>query len=130
MLDPTHVLIACKSLDNPATATDPCIARCCAAFVATFRAVLTAAGNDHPNEGGYEAKTAAVAAYLAALPPLNGAENIREFIACVSHGMALEIINGRDGTRLLYAAQIAGAFMEKPAKAAVSALRTPKSTTA
>jgi hypothetical protein len=130
MLDPIHVLIACKSLENPATTTDPCIARCCAAFAATFRAVISAEGNDHPNEGGYKAKTAAIAAYNAALPPLNSPENIRSFVACVTHGMALEIINGRDGARLLYAAQVAGSVMDRSIKTEVSALRTPKQTAA
>lgn len=130
MLDPTNVLIACKSPDNPASASNPHVARCCSAFVTTFRAVITAEGNDHPNEGGYQAQKAAVAAYLAALPPLSGVENIRAFIACVSHGMALEIINGRDGARLLYAAQVAGSFMEKPAKPQAAPLRTSKQTAA
>jgi hypothetical protein len=45
--------------------------------------------------------------YLKAMPPLAGRENIRDFIACVTHGMLLKIIEPEEATRLFYAAQVA-----------------------
>ena len=52
-------------------------------------------------------------AYCAAMPKLSGAGNIRDFIACVTHAMALEIVPGHEGTRLLYAAQVAHMALTK-----------------
>jgi hypothetical protein len=47
------------------------------------------------------------ATFLRHIPFLSDAENIRVFIACVSHGMLIGAIRMPDGTKLLYAAQIA-----------------------
>jgi hypothetical protein len=54
-----------------------------------------------------QAMGAGKTAFCASLPKLAGADNIRDFIACVIHGMAIGIIPGNEGTRLLYGAQIA-----------------------
>ena len=62
------------------------------------------------------AKQAGKLAYCAALPKLSGAGYIRDFIACVTHGMALEIIPSAEGTRLLYAAQVAHMALTKRPK--------------
>ena len=48
-------------------------------------------------------------AYCGVMPKLSGATNIRDFIACVTYAMALDILPGNEGTRLLYAAQVAHA---------------------
>ncbi len=62
-------------------------------------------------------------AYRDALPPLSGQENIRDFIACIAHGMLIGAIGGSDAARLLYAAQVAhSALRNQPA--------SPKSATA
>ncbi len=55
-------------------------------------------------------------AYCNALPKLSGAANIRDFIACVTHAMAIEILPGSEGTRLLYAAQVAQTALTKRPK--------------
>jgi|SRR5579859_3715394 len=55
-------------------------------------------------------------AYCSALPKLSGVTNIRDFIACVTYAMALEIIPGSEGTRLLYAAQVAHMALAKRPK--------------
>jgi hypothetical protein len=56
-------------------------------------------------------------AFCAALPKLTGATNIRDFIACVTYAMSLDIIPSREGTKLLYAAQVAyGAIKRKRSK--------------
>ena len=52
-------------------------------------------------------------AFCSVLPKLSGAANIRDFIACVTHGMAMEIIPGNDAARLLYAAQVAHTALTK-----------------
>ena len=52
-------------------------------------------------------------AYCSALPKLSGASHIRDFIACATHAMALEILPGNEGTRLLYAAQVAHQALKK-----------------
>lgn len=43
------------------------------------------------------------------MPPLSGQQNIQDFIACVAQGMLLGAILVADGSRFLYAAQIAAA---------------------
>jgi hypothetical protein len=61
------------------------------------------------------AGVAAHKAFQKALPTLTGLENIRNFIACVAHGMLIGAILFPDGARLLYAAQIARAAAHTPA---------------
>jgi hypothetical protein len=46
-------------------------------------------------------------AYCGAMPSLTGAQNIRDFIACVAHGMLLEAIEEKCVGKLLYAARVA-----------------------
>jgi hypothetical protein len=55
-------------------------------------------------------------AFCAAMPKLSGASNIRDFIACVTYAMSLEIIPGNEATRLLYAAQVAHTALTKRPK--------------
>ena len=55
-------------------------------------------------------------AYCGAMPKLSGATNIRDFIACVTYAMALDILPGNEGTRLLYAAQVAHTALTKRPK--------------
>jgi hypothetical protein len=50
-------------------------------------------------------------AYCAMMPKLVNRESIRDFIACVVNGMAMDIIPGPEGTRLLYGAQVAQAAL-------------------
>ena len=52
-------------------------------------------------------KAEAEQAFRRAMPTLAGKENIRDFVACVAHGVLIEAISGPDAARLLYAAQIA-----------------------
>jgi hypothetical protein len=46
-------------------------------------------------------------AYAAMLPKLSNADCIRDFIACVVHGMAIGAIRSSAGTHLLYGAHSA-----------------------
>ncbi len=80
---------------------NPSVAHCCEAGTRAYR---TAMGK---GQDTYNASKAAHQAFRNALPPLSGAENIRDFIACVAHGMLIESIREDIGARLLYAAQVA-----------------------
>jgi hypothetical protein len=60
------------------------------------------------------AAKAGALAYCSSLPKLTNRDNVRDFIACVAHGMAMGVIPGADGTRLLYAAQIANTALPSP----------------
>jgi hypothetical protein len=46
------------------------------------------------------------------MPPLSGADNIRDFVACVAHGLLLGVLSDSECTRLLYAAQVAGGMAQ------------------
>jgi hypothetical protein len=54
-----------------------------------------------------DVERAARIAYAGNLPMLSNADCIRDFIACVVHGMAIGAILSSEGTRLLYGAQVA-----------------------
>lgn len=45
--------------------------------------------------------------YRLAMPPLDSFQEIHAYIACVAQGVAFGIFSGRDGSQLLYAAQVA-----------------------
>ena len=53
------------------------------------------------------ARTRARLAYRAAMPALSGCRRVRDFIACTTHGLLLEVIDPAEASKLLYAAQVA-----------------------
>ena len=53
-------------------------------------------------------------AYCNSLPRLNDSDSIRDFIACVVHGMAINAIPSTEGTKLLYGAQVAQTALPSP----------------
>jgi hypothetical protein len=53
------------------------------------------------------------AAYLKAMPEPMGRRNIKDFIACVIHGMIIGVIERDEGKDLLYAARTASAATSK-----------------
>ena len=59
------------------------------------------------------AREAGCLGYRSCMPKLSGPDNIRDFIACVAHGMSTGIIPCSEGTRLLYAAQVAHSAFPK-----------------
>ncbi len=77
------------------------VARCCNASTDAHDAAL-AAGKNRISAG-----LDAAAAYRKTMPPLSGQDNIRDFVACIAHGMLIGILLGPDCARLLYAAQVA-----------------------
>ena len=81
---------------------NPVVHRCCeAARLAVERSYATHLTND------IAAKDAGVTAYRNAMPSLAGFENIRDYVACVAHGMLIGVIDPNDGPKFLYAAQVA-----------------------
>jgi hypothetical protein len=57
--------------------------------------------------GTIESEVLADTAYRSVLPDLVGYENIRDFIACVTHGMQITAITAFQASKLLYGAQVA-----------------------
>ena len=49
----------------------------------------------------------AAVSYKLAMPRMESLNAIRAAIACIAQGIALEVFDGRDGSQLLYAAQVA-----------------------
>ena len=56
---------------------------------------------------------AAQVAYKIAMPKMEDLSSIRAAIACTAQGITLEVFTGRDGSQLLYAAQVALATLQK-----------------
>ncbi|WP_157440025.1 hypothetical protein [Terracidiphilus gabretensis] len=63
--------------------------------------LLAKAGED------YDTRNAASAAYRYAMPDISTRQGIKDYIACVLHGMTVDAINHKDGARLLAGARIA-----------------------
>jgi hypothetical protein len=100
----------------PAPELISAIARCTAA---RNKARSDALARSQPR---YTADEAGAKAFRSAMPPLLGADNIRDFIACVAHGILINVIENKDATKLLYAAQVAFA-----AQSRTEPKRTPES---
>jgi hypothetical protein len=66
-----------------------------------------AKGNAHTRAEKTLTVSQAIVMYRLALPALDSFEDIHAFIACVAQGVAIGVFNGRDGSQLLYAAQVA-----------------------
>lgn len=83
--------------------------------MAQCRAAWTDAHNT-AKENGYPASKAlrmAQVAYKLAMPSLDQLSGIRAAIACIAQGIQLEVFDGRDGSQLLYAAQVAITVQKK-----------------
>jgi hypothetical protein len=111
MTEAVHYLSApCAPPDSSPALENAAVAHCCEVWELTRRQALNA-GNST-----VVARVAAHKAFQKSLPPLTGLENIRNFIACVAHGILIGAILGSDGARLLYAAQVAKGAAHSAAK--------------
>ena len=54
-----------------------------------------------------KAQRMASVAYKIAMPKMNSIPGIKAAIACIAQGIQLEVFDGKDGSQLLYAAQVA-----------------------
>jgi len=91
---------------NPAlaldpSATNPAILHCCEAWTRAYRTVF--ATGKSTDSAWSEARKA----YRLALPTLTSPQNISDFIACVAHGVVLQVFLDTTSSKLLYAAQVA-----------------------
>ena len=80
---------------------NPAILRCCNAWITAHQNALAKGTNP------VSALLRGNEAYRAAMPPLSGAENIRDYIACLAHGMASRTIILSVGAGLLSVARTA-----------------------
>jgi hypothetical protein len=81
--------------------SNPAVAYCAHAYISAIQKAAKESKNS------WEAKTLAMTAFREAMPPLTGPRNIRDFVACVGYGMLIGAIHLNEGTKLLYAAQVA-----------------------
>jgi hypothetical protein len=88
-------------LVEPQPPISPAVARCVDAYNRTYKTERAARRDEIP------AIRSAQRAFRAALPPLVGHENIRDFIACIAQSILLGAIDTNDASKLLYAAQVA-----------------------
>jgi len=98
------------------------VARCVRAWRITMKNECAELDED---EEEHEAREAANAAYLHALPPLSGYRNICDFIACVSNGSMVGAIRQKDAEHLLASAKIALGALRFDPKPVASAPRRP-----
>jgi hypothetical protein len=103
------------------TPSDPYVERCMQALRDAEKAARTRGGYKYEGERVCTVERDGKEAFKRAIPPLNGEENIRGFIACVTQAMILGIFNKEQGTGLLYAAQVA----HSAGKRAVLPTRSP-----
>jgi hypothetical protein len=97
------------------------ILRCCLA-VKRSRRESNSKGRDL-----VETQICADEAYRKALPELVGYENIRDFIACVTYGMANDTITAFRGNKLLAGARLAlSALSQEPAGSEKNKKESPK----
>ena len=95
--------------NGPATG-NLAVVRCLETYERAFRARLAKDGNQ------FSAATYAGRLYRAAMPAPSGRDGIRDFIACVAHGVLIGAIDAKDSKVLLYAAQVAqSALRDNPA---------------
>ena len=91
--------------ENTPAPTAMAIARCRAASKRVLEAYVKVRGAKAVTS--YEAEKLSASAYRNAMPALSSRENICAFIACVTDGVLIEIIQEDTSARLLYAAQVA-----------------------
>ncbi len=110
MIETVHYLSApCAPPDSSPALENAAVAHCCEVWELTRRQAWEA-GNSV-----VVSRVAGHKAFQKSLPSLTGRENIQNFIACVAHGMLIGAILPQDGTRLLYAAQVAMTAANSPA---------------
>jgi hypothetical protein len=96
--------LARQTPDPPQLAVSPAttaLDRCMAAYNMACRAAGTVGANLEQRE------IAACRAYRMALPQMETLADIKAFINCITHGLAIGAFEGQESTQLLYAAQVA-----------------------
>lgn len=104
---PTRSLIPADTPYPCAASVNAAVARCCKAWSDTYEAERA------KGQGEYSANETAGEAYRDAMPTLSSPESVRDFIACAAHGILLGAIEGKQGSQLLYAAQVASCMFAR-----------------
>jgi hypothetical protein len=79
--------------------------RCCSAWQRAFDAFMEKCNGDNPVDNIFAAKDASVA-YCSAMPMLAGQDGVRDFLACVAHGILIGAIPKEKSSQLLHAARV------------------------
>jgi hypothetical protein len=90
---------------EPDPAHEKAVKRCCAAWRRAYNAYMEKIRGTGADK--ISAAYQAGPAYCNAMPLLAGYENIRDFIACLAHGILIGAIPASKSGQLLYAAQVA-----------------------
>jgi hypothetical protein len=80
------------------------VVRCMRAYSRAYNKKLAELDED---ESDFRAREAGSHAYLCAMPPVSGYENIRDFIACVTYASLADIIRQPNAEHYLAAAKVA-----------------------
>jgi hypothetical protein len=99
-----------ESMEVPAE-DNAAVALCCRAFQLSYW--------DYKLKGKSQADSVERGrnSYRLGLPALTGSRNIRDFIACVTHGMVLDVFDPKEASKYLYAAQVAHTARRTKSKA-------------
>jgi len=98
----------------------PAIDRCCKAWYAAFQKAQAAGTNP------VSVRLRANEAYRFAMPPLNSVQNIKDFMACVVHGIMVGAIVDERGNRWIQAARVAAEMYRKAPQNRGSSPRKPR----
>jgi hypothetical protein len=99
---------------------NPAVHDCCVAFQQTYALERGKGANEH------EAEKKAIAAYRRTMPCVSNLAAVRDFIACVTQGMVLGYIHNFEGTKFLYAANVAAGALRREGKIAEKSARDDK----
>jgi hypothetical protein len=80
--------------------------RCCTAWQRAFNAYMKKSETDDGIAKFLAAREAGTA-YCNAMPVLNGYQGVRDFLACMAHGILIGAIPKEVSGQLIYAAQVA-----------------------
>jgi hypothetical protein len=97
---------------------NPSVHRCCQA---RNRALADCKGL---NLADYKAAELGAEAYLAALPDLTSIQQIKDYAACINHGIAISVIQPFEGNAMLGTARLVLDSIRSELKAHESAIRT------
>ena len=97
-----------ESPDRPSE--NAAVARCIRAWQRTYNKEIADLDED---DSRYHAERAGRKAYLRAMPPLAGYENIRDFIACVTYAELTEVLVHSEAAHFLDSAKVAVAAVRR-----------------
>jgi hypothetical protein len=89
---------------NSESPQNDAVDRCNRAWLRAFKKELA---NIDEGDSEYPATKAGNAAYLRAMPPLSGNQNICDFIACIAHALIIQAVAPMDAERLIAVAKMA-----------------------